>query len=357
MPMFEVYAYTRYQQIEPIGVGEGMNSTVFRAFDPYLQREIAVKEINKSTFGNDFDSYCNEARMMAEAAADANVVGIEYVCETADHIALALPYFPNGSLKKKIKDSPLGLREFMRVAQGVLAGAGRIHSKHLLHLDFKPSNILFDDVGNALVTDFGQSRRLSSHGTVTFPATYKWAMPPEVWETGVATVRSDIYQLGSLFYRCANGEPIFRLQKSAISTDSELQRQIARGRFPDPRFFLPHVPKRMRTIIRKALRIDPIDRYESASEFAAVLGRVPLPLNWATVPLGDGAYCWRAVRLGSPDLEVELVQNGPSDWETKVWTSRSGERRKKGVSEYWKAGQTYRSACDHLTEVFDELGR
>src|SRR5260370_27273264 len=89
--MFEVYAQTRYQQLELIGTGEGMNSSVFRAFDPYLQREIAVKEIRKSNLGNNFDFYCTEARTMFEVT-DPNIVGVEYVCETADHIALALPY-------------------------------------------------------------------------------------------------------------------------------------------------------------------------------------------------------------------------------------------------------------------------
>ena len=355
--MFEVCAEIRYQQLEPIGVGEGMNSTVFRAFDPYLQREIAVKEISKDRLGNDFDSYCNEARMMFESV-DPNIVGIEYVCETPDYISLALPYFEKGSLKTRIKDGPLELREFMRISQGVLAGVGRIHSKRLLHLDLKPANVFFDNAGVPLVGDFGQSRRLSKHGTVTFPDSYKWAMPPEVWQTHVATLYSDIYQLGSLFYRCVNGDSVFRLQKSAIPTNDVLQRQILKGRFPDTRFFLPHVPKRIRTIIRKALRVNPAERYRSASELGAILGRVPLPLNWVTEALGQpGAYSWRAARPGIPDLEVELTQTEPSEWQTSVWTSRAGERRAKGLADYWRTKLSYQEACDHLTEVFADLSR
>lgn len=354
--MFEICAETRYHQLELIGIGEGMNSSVFRAFDPYLQRDIAVKEISKSRLGNDFDSYCNEARMMFEVA-DPNVVGIEYVCETPDHIALALPYFAKGSLKRRIKSGPLELRELMKVAQGTLAGVGRIHSKRLLHLDLKPANILFDDADTPLVGDFGQTRRLTATGTVSFPAAYKWAMPPEVWETNTATIESDIYQLGVLLYRCANGDPVYELQKSAISMNDELKRRILRGRFPDPKFFVPHVPKRMRTILRKAMRVKPAERYHSASELGAVLGRVPLPLNWVTSSLGGGAYSWHAVRSDSPDLEVELTQNESSGWQTSVWTTRGKERRAKGRFDYWAKQETYEDACDHLTEVFAELGR
>ena len=354
--MFEVYATTRYQQLELIGTGEGMNSTVFRAMDPYLQRVIAVKEISKSKLGNDFDSYCNEARTMFEVT-DPHVVSIEYVCETSDHVGLALPYFAKGSLRARIKDNPLALDELMKVAQGILHGVARIQSKGLLHLDLKPSNILFDDAGTPLVGDFGQTRRLSASGTVSFPEVYKWAMPPEVWSSHVATTESDIYQLGVLLYRSANGEPVYRSQKAAISTNDELQRRILAGRFPNPKFFLPHVPKRMRTIIRKAMRVNPAERYHSASELAAVFGRVPLPLNWVVSSLGGGAYHWRAVRPDSPDLEVELTENGSSGWQTGVWTTRGQERRAKGRSDYWAKHQNYEDACDHLTEVFAELGR
>lgn len=353
--MFEVYATTRYQRIEPIGIGEGMNSTVFRAFDPYLQREIAVKEIEKSRLGNDFDAYCNEARLMF-AVADPNIVDIVYVCETNDYVGLALPYFPDGSLQARIKDKPLGLRDLMKTSQGILHGVGRIHSKGLLHLDLKPSNILFNNSGTPLIADFGQSRRVSVTGTVTFPAIYRWAMPPEVWQTHVATAQSDIHQLGALLYRCANGNPLYELQKAAISTNDELQRRIMKGRFPDSRVFLPHVPKRIRTIIRKALRAEPSERFHSASEFAAVLGRVSIPLDWTTTPIGGGAYARRAARPDSSDLEVELVRSGSSEWETRVWTIGK-QKRAKGKSDYWRTTPDYGQACTHLTEVFGELNR
>lgn len=117
--MFNVYAQTRYDRVELIGKGEGMNSTVFRSFDPYLQRELAVKEIDKNKFGNDFDSYCQEARTMF-AMQDPHVVGIEYVCETTNHVSLALPYFANGSLQARIKDNPLSLFELLKMAQEVI---------------------------------------------------------------------------------------------------------------------------------------------------------------------------------------------------------------------------------------------
>ena len=353
--MFEVLATTRYQQIEQIGVGEGMNSVVFRAFDPYLQREIAVKEIQKSKFGNDFDAYCCEARTMF-AMRNSHVVEVEYVCETQDHIALALPYFPNGSLQVRIANGPLDLIRLLKVAQGILSGVMRIHSCRFLHLDLKPSNIFFDDADNPLVGDFGQSRKLSN-GMVRFPEVYKWAAAPELWDSHTATVESDIYQLGVLLYRAANGDGVYKAQKAAVSTNSQLHDLIRKGRFPNPKIFLPHLPKRVRTIIRKAMRILPSERYHSASDLSYALGKVQPQLNWMTSALPGGAYQWRASRPDHASLEVNLLTDGGATWKTEVWTNNNGEMRKRGVSDYWTKEQTHQAAIDHLTEVFVDLGR
>jgi len=353
--MFEVYATTRYQQLEQIGIGEGMNSTVFRAFDPYLERYIAVKEIKKSNLGNDLDAYCKEARTMF-AMRDSNIVGVEYVCETTDHIALALPYFANGSLQARVKHNPLGLVQFLKVAQGVLAGVARIHTSRFLHLDLKPSNIFFDAAERPLIGDFGQSRKLSG-GTVRFPAVYKWAMPPEVWDSHVATVESDIYQLGVLLYRAVNGDPLYRSQRAAIATDGELQGLIRKGRFPNPKLFLPHVPKRIRTIIRKATRVLPAERFHSASDLAEALGRVSPLLDWVTSSMGGGSLQWRAVRPSYADIEVNLLPHGSGEWKTEVWTVNAAEHRRKGLSDYWAKGLTHQAAFEHLTEVFADLAQ
>jgi eukaryotic-like serine/threonine-protein kinase len=354
--MFEIHAEIRYQQIRPIGIGDGMNSCVFQAYDPYLQRELAVKEIPKSKLGNDFDSYCNEARAMF-AVTHPNIVGLLYICETPSQIALALPYFANGSLKTRIKHNPLGLKALLKMAQGVTAGLARIHVGSFLHLDLKPANVLFDDSDIPLIGDFGQSRKVSAAGTVAFPSVYNWCMPPEVWSTHVATVLSDIYQLGVLLYRSANGDRVYNLQKSQITSAGELQNRVARGKFPDPAIFLPHVPRRIRTIIRKAMRVDPTNRYRSATDLAATLGRVPIPLDWQTIALGSGAYRWVATRTDKPDLQVELSENMTSGWDTKVWTNRNGDLRKKGVSECWREHLSYEQAFKHLTEVFAALGQ
>src|SRR4051794_30569531 len=134
-----VFGRVPYERGEPIGVGEGMNSTVFRARDPRLHRKIAVKEIEKSRLGNDITAYYQEARTMSELD-DPNIVPIYYACDTEEKIGLVMPYFPNGSLKARIGAAPIPTRELIKVAQGILSGVARVHSAGFVHLDLKPSN-------------------------------------------------------------------------------------------------------------------------------------------------------------------------------------------------------------------------
>jgi serine/threonine protein kinase len=182
-------------------------------------------------------------------------------------------------------------------------------------------------------------------------------MPPEVLKSKIATVHSDIYQLGALLYRSANGDHLYASQKSAITSNAELQDRISRGRFPDTRVFLPHIPKRIKAIIRKSMRTEPSERHRSASELAAALGRVHLPLDWVTKNLGNGAYIWHAIRQGRAELDVELSQNGNSEWRTEVWATKGSERRRKNKANYWRSNLSYEEAGKHLTDVFADLNQ
>lgn len=349
----QVLANIRYQKLQPIGVGQGMNSEVFLAYDPQLRGNIAVKEIEKRRLGNSVAEYFREAQMMF-SVAHRNVVPVQYACETPQHICLAMRYFPQGSLADRIQAGPLSLGEVIRVGVGVLSGLARIHAAGLLHLDVKPSNVLFSDAGSPMVSDFGQSRAVAPTGAVNVPVMYRFAMPPETLMTATATVQGDIYQAGILLYRAANGDPCYDEQHGGLSPD-KLQQRIVSGRFPHRRIFLPHVPRRLRTVIRKALQVDPAERFRSATEFADALGRVPITLDWLATGLNGGGFSWSARRLGSRNLEVQLLPEGGGQWRVQVFTVGDGKRRAKGLDHFWREGMPYEAAADHLTTVFSLL--
>jgi eukaryotic-like serine/threonine-protein kinase len=347
----DVLAEIRYQKIREIGVGEGMNSKVFLAYDPQLGAEIAVKEIEKASFGASATSYFSEAGLMF-SSQHPHVVPPLYGCNTADQVSIAMPHYPKGSLKARIKDGPLSPKECLRVAHGVLLGLTQIHLKNILHLDLKPSNVLFDQINRPRVADFGQARAIDASGVVTAPRMYRLAFPPETLLTSKATVQADVYQAGLLLYRMVNGNPFYEAQ---IPPVADWSRQITGGKFPNRELFMPHVPRRLRTIIRKALEVDPADRYQSSTHMLDVLGKLRISLDWNVARLTGGTLQWRAPRQGKPDLVVELLPGSAGNWSVGVYTSSDSCRRAKCPSQYARTFMKRKDADAYLKKVFAEL--
>jgi serine/threonine protein kinase len=347
----QVLASISYTKVSRIGVGQGMNSEVYLADDSQLGGQVAAKEIDKARFANP-TAYFNEAQTMF-AVAHENVVAVQYACQTATMISLVMPYYVRGSLTDRIRNCPLRLSEVQRVAQGVLAGLAHIHLAGYIHFDVKPSNVLFSNTDKPMVADFGQSRAISSTGVVTVPPLYMDAQPPETISTGVATQLADIYHTGLLVYRALNGDTFF---KSQLPPDSAtLRAKIASGKFPDRKRFLPHIPPRLRTIVRKAISVSPADRFQSATEMADALSRVDLMLDWLVSTLPSGGFHWRALRPGQCDLIVELTENGGT-WDVQTFTETKGEpRRAKCKKENWRSGLSLKDASAHLKDVFETL--
>lgn len=346
-----VLAVLSYTKLKQIGVGQGMNSEAYLADDPQLGGRVAVKEIAKTRFGNP-SAYFDEARAMFRVAHE-NVIAIQYACETPSAISLAMPYYQRGSLADRIRDRPLRLSEVHRVARGVLAGLAQIHLKNYIHFDLKPSNVLFSNTDKPMVADFGQSRSISSSGVVTVPPLYCNAQPPETIETGVATTLADIYHSGLLLYRAVNGDDFFSCQIPA--DPGLLEARISGGKIPDRRRFMPHVPQRLRTIVRKALRVEPAERFQTANEMADTLSRVSLALDWFVEPLKRGGFRWKASRLGHADLIVELLNQSPT-WDVRVFTEKNGQpARAKEKAENWRSALCLNDALAHLNDVFERL--
>lgn len=349
----DIRAEITYVRRGQIGVGQGMNSEVYKAFDPQLGCELAAKEINKANFGGDVTRYFEEAQAMF-ATAHRNIVPIQYACQNASHIMLLMPYCSNGSLASRIAAGPITTREFIRIGLGVLHGVTQIHNAGYIHFDLKPSNVLFDDIDDPLVADFGQARQILPSGAVVVPAMYNWAMPPETLRYGAGSNLGDIYQVGLLLYRAINGNPLYEMQFAGLD-DATMTRRVIAGKLPDRGLFLPHVPKRVRTIIRTALRVDPADRYQSADEFSLAIGRIPHGLDWETTIDPSGEILWHARRPGKTDLEVRLLKAGGT-WGVRAWTVNGSTLRATGSSVLNKSGLDYDAAMAHLNGVFAALG-
>ena len=296
-----------YQRIHQIGAGEGRNSIVYLARDEQFGGDIVVKEVPKADFRLP-ERYFDEAQALY-AARSQNVVPLHWASQTNDLICLAMPHYPQGSLARRIEHGPLLVREVVRIAQEVCAGAATVHRAQLLHLDIKPSNVLFNEVGNALLADFGQAVDVGNYGVATGSMrVYQLCAPPELLIGRGAAIPSDVFQLGMTLYRAANGSPFFHSQVLKAESDG-LFGAIVAGKFPT-RDYLPHVPRTLRTVLSRAMSVDPAERYQSATELAEAVAAVRVELDWHVDMSDPDVTAWRADRDGRASIEVHRITRG-----------------------------------------------
>jgi serine/threonine protein kinase len=342
-----VKASISYTKIRQLGVGAGMNSEVFLANDPQLGADVAVKEIETSKLVN--PNYFAEAQTMY-AVAHKNVVPIHYACSTPTHVCLAMPFYPDGSVEDRINVAPLPIGQVLKLGHDMLAAVAHTHIKNVLHLDIKPSNVFYRPDGSALLADFGQSRQMTSTRTVKMPPMYPTAVPPETKLRGSVSPEADIYQVGVLLYRAVNGNALYRAQKPPLHL---LARKVIDGKFPRRDKFMPHVPRRLRTVIKKALEILPGSRYSSAAEMEQALCSVSYDIEWQTTTLPSNGFQWTGQRDGQAPIEVVLLPQGKL-WEVQVHT-QGATKRAKGRTDYWRDGLKRVAALNHLKAVFQDL--
>lgn len=264
--------------IRPIGTSQGRNSEVFLAHDPQLNGTIAIKQIPLSSFTNVAEYFAEAQRYYANK--HPRVVPVLYACQDLTTVRLSMPYFANGSLQDYIATVPITIRKTVELSQQFLSGLHHVHSNGYIHFDVKPTNILIADDGSAMLTDFGQTREMDHLGVAVNPPIYIWHFAPETINTRSSTLHTDIYQSGLTLYRMCNGDELFQSQKSRYNSTFLLRDAILNGKFPNRDAFLPHIPSRMKRIIRKALSLDPARRYQSALELAMDIGQVSNLLDW-----------------------------------------------------------------------------
>jgi eukaryotic-like serine/threonine-protein kinase len=297
-------------------IGRGGMGVVYRAYDPKLKREVALKWVRSGSFSSAVD----EARFRFEAVAVASldhpaIVPVHASGEADGVPYLVMPLMEGGSLAEKLRalgpDRCLPPKQAARLVRDIALGVHHAHQRGLLHRDLKPANILLDREGRPHVADFGLARAMgvgpgaSLSGAVVGTASY---MAPEQarGEKGLTTA-ADVHALGAMLYELLVGKPPF-----GSGDWMAVLRRVQDEPAPSLRRLRSDVPRDLESICLRCLAKRPEDRYASAQELAEDLSRV-----LRDEPLGTRRPAWLTYMRRAIDVRRET--SSMATWPGLFW--------------------------------------
>jgi serine/threonine-protein kinase len=265
----------KYRILEQIG--EGAMGVVYRALDPVLNRQVAIK-VMSDALARDDDL---RGRFLREAQAAGslqhpNVITIYDFGEVAGHLFIAMEFVVGEDLEDMLdRRAPLSLIQKIDVLVDVLGGLGYAHRRGIVHRDIKPANIRIDEEGRARIMDFGIARLESSKMTRTglMVGTPAYMAPEQI--TGAAiSPATDLFSVGSVMYELLTGTKPFEGE----SLQSVFYKIVSSSP-PDVTTISPGTPASLNTITMRALAKDPAERFPSAVDMANALTEVRASLD------------------------------------------------------------------------------
>ncbi|HEX7699888.1 MAG TPA: serine/threonine-protein kinase, partial [Kofleriaceae bacterium] len=261
-------------------LGDGGMGVVYAAFDPELERNVAIKVIRRGLVDDAEKRLLREARAMARLA-HPNVVTVYEVGTVDGRDYIAMELIDGGNLVDWLRTAKPAQAEIIQAFVAAGRGLATAHEAGLVHRDFKPHNVLRTRGGRVMVTDFGLAREaanapaprttpvpVSSLSGLTEPGSLLGTpayMAPEQWNGGEVTPATDQFAFCVALWEALAGERPFRGDSS-----DELRAQIGAG--PD-QLDTSKLPRRFRTVLVRGLAIDPAKRWPTMAALLAHLER------------------------------------------------------------------------------------
>jgi serine/threonine-protein kinase len=246
-------------------IGTGGMSTVYRALDETLERQVAIKLMNReiASDSDQLERFRREARAVAQLS-HPHVVGVIDAGEDAGRPYIVFEYVEGETLKERIRRlGQLPVGEAVAYAIEIARALGAAHARHIVHRDVKPQNVLIDEEGSAKVTDFGIARTLDEDGLTQdgrVLGTTDYVSPEQALGHEVSG-QSDLYSLGVVLYEMLTGQVPFRGENQVAVAMQHVREEI-----PDVRLLRPEVSASLAAVIDRATAKDLRDRYRSDDE-------------------------------------------------------------------------------------------
>jgi eukaryotic-like serine/threonine-protein kinase len=263
-------------------LGEGAFGQVFRAWDPQLDREVALKLLHPGVVPS-LVGAVSEGRLLARVK-HANVVTVYAAEEHAGQIGLSMEFIRGRTLESLIEAlGPFGARETAGIGIDLCRALAAVHGAGLLHRDIKAQNVMRESGGRIVLMDFGAGAwGTSSSGLIGTPL----YLAPEVLTGGQATPASDLYSLGVLLFHLSTGS--YPVAEPSIDAMIAAHGAGAVQRLRDLR---PDLPDQLITAVERATQLDPKRRYTTAGALEEGLLQV---VQEQTTPTTRPARRWPA---------------------------------------------------------------
>ncbi len=264
-------------------LGKGTTGITYRAFDPVLERDVAIKELHRDLAGNPelTSRFRREAKVLAQLTHPGIVQVYDFV-EEGGRILIVMELVRGGELTDLLRErGHITVPEAARLGVSMTEAMGYAHARGIVHRDFKPSNVMLTVGGSPKIADFGLATfaREAREGEVAGSPYY---MSPEQAEGKSADARSDVYAMGAVLYQMLTGSVPF----DGDDVVSVLNQHRSRDPVP-PRRILREIPEELDSLILTMLAKDPEERMRDMTGIARVLKKyvvIPVPQETSASP-------------------------------------------------------------------------
>jgi hypothetical protein len=251
-------------------IADNERGTVFRAFDPQLQREVAVKLLKTQHL------YTMTAQRIykeeAEKIRRLNHAAILPVYDYGDEDTrpyIVMPLTPGGSLTDQLKkNGPLPLGKAVEIFTLLADALDYAASMGVYHLDLKPNNVLFDQHGHPFLSNLGLVQIIDALTTAKARITNSSYISPEQVRGRTVDARSQVYSLGAMLFESLTGQPLFGGASEMVTAFKHVSERPRR-----PRSLRPDLPEAVDQVLLRAVEKRPEDRFQSAREMMRMLER------------------------------------------------------------------------------------